>query len=115
MKRYVKCNSEVTAEDIEKVVLKEIKKNVKEAGKGLGFIDGDTFAYAQDEVVVTGSIKDMVQKAISLYEEDPDGWKDYLSDLYYEADPKYLYETSDIIRLFKKHGKLDAMPEWYFD
>lgn len=34
MKRYVKCNSEVTAEDIEKVVLKEIKKNVKEAGKG---------------------------------------------------------------------------------
>ena len=110
--KAITCTSlEEQARDI---VIKTIEERIEEAGEGLGFIDGDTFAFAQDEVVYTGSLSEIVQAVESELNDYPDSDTDDLRDVIFDY-MRMLYDMGDIVDLFKEHGKLNQMPSWYFD
>ena len=103
---------------IPEAVTNYIQERVAEVEpEGLGFIDGDTFAFAQDEAVHTGSIKKCISNAKKLAKEDLGEYtQDNVDELVFNLDAlKTLYNMSDIVRLFKNHGKFDSMPDWYFN
>ena len=82
----------------------EIEKNV--ASTYNSFIDGDTFAYGQDEGVYTGKISKCIQRAHELVTEHPELRQDsgeLYSALFDDDTIRFIYNMSTIRSLFRRH------------
>lgn len=110
--RYVRCSSGI---DVASVVQEYIQDKVDIAGE-LGFIDGDWFAYCKDEAFYYGSIGKCIRQAGKFVASHPDCGKDDIIDFLFDsgAIPCY-FSMSKIVNAFKRHGKFDQIPEWFFE
>lgn len=103
--------SSYSSKQIADAVTDYIENRLSEEDKETSFLDGDDFAWAQDEVVYYGNIPKCIAYAKKAVKEDPLAMDD-ISDLVYDS-LKSTSNLSTIVSLFKKHGK--QLPDWYFD
>lgn len=117
MKRYIRSSTDLNT--IKQLVIDDVDSMVRDAADdGLGFWDGDVYAYAIDEVVRTGSVSEIAAEIQDILADDPSR-EDELDDigcLIADCNSQHtLYSMSDIVNLFKSHGKFQDMPDWYFE
>ena len=104
---------------VSEVITNYIQEQVAEAGE-LGFIDGDYFAFCHDEVFERGYLSKCIKGAQKQINEESGFEIEYEDDIieamYDSEQIKVSYgEVSLVVRAFKAHGRLEQIPEWYFE
>lgn len=117
---YISAVTDEERAKIRSLVIDKIERGIK---NNFGFIDGDYFAYAQDEDVCLGSISEVVNKAVKILDEevlpeDPEAINDldWIQDEIISAGcMTWVSNGSKIVKFFRDHNKLDIIPDWWFD